>query len=261
MDRLTQLNAQLAACVSWIEEARRTLQKAADLAAAQAAEEEGQGEEGEAGAGASGMEVDGEGGEPSAAPSAAVSQGATPEPDSLAAALLAAAEVGAEAEGGGGMSRRSSGVPLLDPLPPFVKPKRRGRQPRFRQKQVGWRRCGRMRRCTAGAGEQRLLPLLCTAAPGIRSRVGAARAAKHWPASRFVCRRASTQAACPSSRWVCAPSPAAIPQAAALRGSNTQAADQALLAALPRGLPCRSFTHSGDTQPPGLLPLVSPRCR
>ena len=152
MERLTQLNAQLTACVSWIEEARRTLQKAADLAASQAAEEEGQGDEGEGGAGASGMEVDGEGGEPSAAPSAGASQGATPEPDPLAAALLAAAEAGAEAEGGGGVSRCSSGVPLLDPLPPFVKPKRKGRQPKSRQKQVwggGW--VGQKRMCLPGA--------------------------------------------------------------------------------------------------------------
>ena len=149
MERLTQLNAQLAASITWIEEARRTLQKAADVAAAQAAEEEeeeeGQGEGGAAAAGGSvsGMDIDGEGaadgesGAPSARASAGPSQGTTPEPDPLAAALMAAAaaEAGAAAAGGGGRRGGAATPPLpaLHALPPFVKPKRRGRQPKTKQ--------------------------------------------------------------------------------------------------------------------------------
>lgn len=141
MERLTQLNAQLAASITWIEEARRTLQKAADLAASLAEDEEEEtgaaGAAGAAGGSASGMEVDGEGagdeasGAPSGRASAGPSQGTTPEPDHLAAALLAAAAAGTEsgvsgARGGGA----TPPLPLLHPLPPFAKPKRRGRQPK-----------------------------------------------------------------------------------------------------------------------------------
>ena len=144
MERLTQLNAQLAASITWIEEARRTLQKAADLAASQAAEEEEEDGQGEGAAGAGGgstsaMEVDWQGtaeevsGAPSAqAASAGPSQGTTPEPDPLTAALMAAAEAEAEAEGGAG--RRGGGAtPPLHPLQPVVKPKKRGRQARTKQ--------------------------------------------------------------------------------------------------------------------------------
>ena len=142
MERLTQLNAQLAASITWIEEARRTLQKAADLAASQAAEEEEEEGQGEGAAGAGGgstsaMEVDWQGvaeevsGAPSApAASAGPSQGTTPEPDPLTAALMAAAE--AEAEGSAGW-RSGGATPPLHPLPPVAKPKKRGRQARTKQ--------------------------------------------------------------------------------------------------------------------------------
>lgn len=136
MDRLTQLNAELAASVAWIEEARRTLAKAAHLAG-ESGGAEGTGDD----EGPASMEVDGGGGDESAGPSASPSQGVTPEPDGfMAAALLAATEAEADteagSEGGGRAGRLGQVLPALGSLPPFVKPKRRGRQPKPKQKVV-----------------------------------------------------------------------------------------------------------------------------
>lgn len=139
MERLSQLSAQLSAALTWMEDARRLLAKAADQAegeGAGAGADAGNG--GAAGAGGgedSGSAVDVAGsGLPAAAEgeedSAAAAQGAASEPEaSFAAALLAAAEAEAEAAALGG-GRGTPPLAALGALPAHhTRSKKKGGRP------------------------------------------------------------------------------------------------------------------------------------
>lgn len=154
MDRLSQLSSELERAVTWIQQARATLAKAAALESSQqAAGAQGSGDAAAApaeGSDVAGMEVDeasGEGMEAadegtSLAPSAAASQRASPEPSeasALAAVLLAAAEVHA-APSQPAAARATPpplpalpALPALPTLPGMQKGKKKARQPKPKQ--------------------------------------------------------------------------------------------------------------------------------